>query len=99
MFVAMSRFVVANQMEQEVRQAFLERPHLVDQAPGFIRMEVLNPTDNPAEFHLVTYWQDEQSWRDWYHGHHYKEAHKGIPHGLKLVPRETEIRCFHSFAH
>ena len=43
----MSRFTVANGMEDEVRQAFRDRPHLVDDAPGFVRMEVLSPVDDP----------------------------------------------------
>ena len=55
MFVAHSRFVVANGMEDEVRKAFRERPHLVDSVSGFIRMEVLSPADRPQEFWLMTY--------------------------------------------
>ena len=55
MFVAMSRFAVANGMAEEVRQAFRDRPHLVDGAPGFLRMEVLTPRDDPDEFWLLTW--------------------------------------------
>ena len=95
MFVAHSRFVVANGMEDEVRKAFRERPHLVDSVSGFIRMEVLSPADRPQEFWLMTYWNDEGSWSDWYHGHRYQDSHQGIPKGLKLIPEETEIRHFH----
>ena len=98
MFVAMSKFVVANGMEHEVKQAFVDRPHLVDSAEGFVRMEVMNPEDRPEEFVLVTYWEDKGHWKEWYHGHHYKEAHSGIPKGLKLVPKSTEVTYFQTFA-
>ena len=31
MFMAMSRFVIANGLEEDVRQAFAHRPHLVEE--------------------------------------------------------------------
>jgi len=30
----------------------------------------------------------------WHHSHAYRDSHKGIPKGLKLVRGETEIRYF-----
>ena len=98
MFVVQSRFTIANGMITEVREAFKNRPHLVDTAPGFKRMEVLSPTDKPEEIWLITYWTDEPSFKAWHHGHTYHDAHQGIPKGLKLVPKSTEIRSFELFA-
>jgi heme oxygenase (mycobilin-producing) len=98
MFVAMSRFVVANGMEEDVRQAFKQRPHRVDETPGFVRMDVISPVEASHEFWLITYWTDEQSYRTWHRGHRYKDAHSGIPKGLKLVRGETQIRYFHHIA-
>jgi heme-degrading monooxygenase HmoA len=93
-FMAMSRFVVANGMEDIVRQAFIDRPQLVEQAQGFVRMSVLRPADSPAEFWLLTYWTNEQSYRTWHTSHAYHDSHDGIPKGLKLVPKSTQIRFF-----
>jgi len=93
-FVALSKFIVANGMMEEVKEAFRQRPHLVDSAPGFVRMEVMVPFDNPDELWLVTHWTDEESYRVWHRSHEYHESHKGIPKGLKLVPRSAEIRLF-----
>ncbi len=94
MYVAMSKFVVINNMQKEVQNAFKNRPHLVDNEPGFIRMEVLNPVDQPEAFILMTYWQDEQSWQKWFKSHAYKESHKLMPKGLKLSPSNTEISYY-----
>lgn len=91
MFVALSRFVVRNGMEEDVRSAFQERPHLVDDEPGFIRMEVFRPLDHPEEFWLMTWWEDEGSFDTWHKSHKYKDSHAGIPRGLKLVPGEQRI--------
>lgn len=98
MFVALSTFTIANDMAEQVRAAFRQRPHLVDHAPGFVGMEVMSPLGSPSEIWLLTRWRDEASYRTWHHGHAYHEAHKGIPKGLKLVPRSAEVRLFDVFA-
>lgn len=94
MFVALSKFVVANELTASVIEAFKNRPHLVDSEPGFVRLEVLCPEDEPREIWLLTHWQDEGSFRAWHRGHNYHNAHRGMPKGLKLVPKATELRFF-----
>ena len=91
MFLAISRFAVANAMEEKVREAFILRPHKVDAAQGFIKMEVANPTDNDREFWLLTWWQEEKDFRAWHHSHSYRDSHAGIPKGLKLEPSRTKM--------
>jgi heme-degrading monooxygenase HmoA len=91
-FVALSRFTVGNTMTAEVKQAF--RLHLVDTAPGFRRMDVISPLDAPDEIWLITYWDDAEAFQSWHHSHHYRDAHRGIPKGLKLVPHSAEVRYF-----
>jgi len=93
-YVSISRFRVRNGMEEDVAEAFRQRPHLVDDAPGFVRMEVLSPAEDAAEFWLVTYWTDEESFRTWHRGHTFRESHAYIPKGLKLDPAATELRGF-----
>ncbi|GAB5544712.1 MAG: hypothetical protein SangKO_044720 [Sandaracinaceae bacterium] len=97
-FVAVSVFVVANDKAEDVHGAFLARPHLVDEAPGFVRMEVLRGLDDPKEFWLVTHWRDEASYAAWHHGHTYHASHAGIPRGLKLVRGSAQVRRMRSIA-
>ena len=98
MFVALSRFTIRNDMAEQVRQAFIARPHLVDAASGFLGMHVMSPIENPSEIWLMTRWADEPSYVAWHKSHSYPDSHKGIPKGLKLVPGSVEIRCFDLFA-
>ena len=98
MFVALSRFTIANDMSDSVHAAFRARPHLVEQEPGFLGMQVLSPIESPREIWLITHWADEASYRTWHQGHSYHESHAGIPKGLKLVPKDTEIRFFNLIA-
>ena len=98
MFLSVSRFAVANGLDDAVRDAFRERPHLVDSVPGFIRMEVANPCDDAKEFWLLTWWQDEDSFNTWHRSHAYHASHQGIPKGLKLDPARTAMMRFEVFA-
>jgi heme oxygenase (mycobilin-producing) len=94
MFVALSKFVVANGMTEQVKQAFQNRPHLVENTPGFVRLDVISPVENPDEVWLITYWTDQESYEVWHRSPEHHQSHQGIPKGLKLVPKANEIRFF-----
>ena len=98
MFVALSKFTVANGMAPQIKEAFLNRPHLVDTAPGFLRIDVISPVDNPDEIWLLTYWTDESSYKVWHRSHAYHDSHKGIPKGLRLVPKSAQVSFFEHVA-
>ena len=82
----MSKFVVANGMIAEVKAAFRNRPHLVDGAPGYLRMEVISPLERPEEIWLITFWADEGSFRTWHRSHLYQRAvTSGLTHRNVLL--------------
>ena len=91
MISVISRFTVINGMEAEVRDAFVNRPHLVEDAPGFIRLEVHSSIENPAEFWLLTWWESEELFNQWHKSHRH-ESHQFMPKGLRLDPRGTEVK-------
>jgi len=91
MILAISRFRVANAKSLEVEQAFLDRPRLVDNVPGFLGLEVFTNTADPASFHLLTRWADVESFRRWHSSPAHNTSHQGIPKGLKLDPSQTEL--------
>lgn len=94
MFVALSKFVIANDMTTAVKEAFRNRPHSVESAPGFIRLDVLSPEENPKEIWLITYWATRRDFEEWHKSHLYRESHSGIPKGLKLVPKSANLTFF-----
>ena len=95
-FVALSQFTVQPGMEDEVCKAFMHRPHLVDDLPGFIKMQVLRPTTKPNDFWLLTWWEDQESYESWHHSQDYHDSHQHIPKGLKLVPGSASITLLKS---
>jgi heme-degrading monooxygenase HmoA len=100
-FIALSKFTVDEGCDASgvshiarVKQAFRDRPHLVEDAPGFRKLEVFTPRGNANEIWLLTFWDDEASYATWHKSHLYHESHKGIPKGIRLVPRSTRIEYF-----
>jgi len=94
MVLVLSKFKVANGMTPQVKQAFRERPHQVEAAAGFIRLDVVSPRDQPDEIWLLTYWSDFFSYEQWHKSSAHHESHQGIPRGLKLDPASTQITVF-----
>jgi heme-degrading monooxygenase HmoA len=93
-FVAMSRFAVANGKTAEVKQAFRDRPRLVDGAYGFLKMDVISPEEAPEEIWLLTYWVDRESFLAWHRSPAHKQSHRFMPKGLKLDPKRTKLAFF-----
>jgi heme-degrading monooxygenase HmoA len=89
--LVISQFKVANDMEQEVREAFLARPRLVDDVVGFLGIEVFTDTEDSSAFYLVTRWTDVQSFRAWHGSDAHHQSHRGIPKGLKLAAGYTHV--------
>lgn len=91
MILGMSCFKVANGLEAKVKEAFLDRPHLVDYVPGFLGMETFTEEKDATAFYLLTRWTDAESFRAWHASPAHHESHRGIPKGLKLEPSFTKI--------
>src|SRR5262245_53089813 len=81
-------------MEEAVRQAFADRPRLVEDARGFLGMEVLVDRGDCSRFQLLTRWIDEESFLRWHKGPLHHLSHRGIPKGLKLDAAHTVVRTF-----
>lgn len=97
MITVISKFEVRNGMEEAVKEAYRNRPRLVENAKGFIRLDVLSPVTNPAEIHLITHWDTIEDFEYW-HRNHLKESHQFIPKGLKIIPKSRELTLYEHVA-
>jgi heme-degrading monooxygenase HmoA len=91
MIVALSRFKVANGMEEFVARAFLNRPRLVENAEGFLGLEVFTDRSDATVFYLSTRWTSESAFRQWHSSEAHHASHQGIPKGLKLDAAVTQL--------
>ncbi|WP_440999431.1 antibiotic biosynthesis monooxygenase family protein [Fodinibius sp. SL11] len=92
-FAAIRKFEVRNYIENAVREAFRNGPKLFEDADDFLALNVTFPKDIPAEFWLITNWEDEESFYYW-HDNHRSELHQNIPKGSKLVKRGFSLNYF-----
>ena len=98
MVVVISRFRVANGLRAEIEAAFKQRPHFVDDAPGFRSLEIHSDVCDPNVFYLFTVWENLDSFQRWHKSAAHHESHRGIPKGLKLDPAFTNIQVLHESA-
>ena len=91
MIMVESRFRVANDRVAEVRAAFLQRPHLVDDVIGFLGMDVYIAASDSATFHLLTRWTDREAYERWHRSDAHRASHAFIPRGLKLDATLTRV--------
>ena len=91
MIVAISRFRVANGLEDEVKEAFRQRPRLVDAEPGFLGMETFTDASERTVFYLVTRWTDAAPFHAWHRSDAHHLSHRFIPRGLKLDAEWTKL--------
>ncbi|MDB4908192.1 MAG: antibiotic biosynthesis monooxygenase [Gemmatimonadetes bacterium] len=98
MIMVESRFRVANGMADDVRNAFLHRPGLVDDVTGFLGMEVYVASDDHCVFHLVTRWTDAAAYTAWHRSDAHHNSHAFIPRGLKLEAAFTRLTTLERLA-
>ena len=83
MILALSRFKVANGLEDCVARAFLDRQRLVESAEGFLGLEVFTDSNDASVLYLSARWTTESAFRQWHAIEAHHTSHKGIPKGLK----------------
>lgn len=98
MIEVISRFRVKNDKVQTVREAFRDRPRLVDRMPGFLGMEVFTDTQDPSVFCLVTRWTDVAHYHAWHGSEAHRISQQSIPRGLKLDGDYTEVTILERLA-
>jgi heme-degrading monooxygenase HmoA len=88
MIVVSNRIQVAAGHEAAFEKRFEGRAGLVENHPGFIRLEILRPTSvkmhgttmGGSDYYVVlTYWEDEQAFLNWTESDDFRLAHANRP--------------------
>jgi heme oxygenase (mycobilin-producing) len=78
MIVVSNRLQVAPGREKDFEERFEGRAGLVENMPGFIRLEILRPIKSDY-YTVLTHWEDEASFRAWTESSEFQEAHRNRP--------------------
>ena len=77
MFVMMNRMTVPQEKREVFEQMFLSRAKAVDRRPGFLKAEILRPTEG-NEYVVMTHWESESAFNGWVGSEEYREGHKRV---------------------
>jgi len=93
----MSRLRVVPERADELVAAFRSRAHLVDDADGFIDLEVWRSDRDPAELIMVNRWRDRESFRAYMRSREHAVSHGRIPADLDAAIQLERLEHLHTY--
>ncbi len=76
MFVAINYITCKPHYKSRFEHLFATRAKAIDRMPGFIRMQVLRPTQDGQDYLIMSNWRDEESFRAWTKSGEFLEGHQ-----------------------
>ncbi len=96
-YVSMSRLRVAPERVDELLSAFGQRARLVDDAPGFVDLEVWRSDRDPGEVIMVSRWRDREAFRDYMRSPEHAASHARIPAELDAAVTLERLEHLHTY--
>jgi len=97
MYVSLSRLRVASERVEELVAAFRGRAHLVDDADGFVDLEVWRSDREPGEVIMVSRWRDRECFRAYMRSPAHAVSHGRIPPELKTAIELERLEHLHTY--
>jgi heme-degrading monooxygenase HmoA len=85
MYVSLSRLRVSPERVDELVAAFRDRAHLVDDADGFVDLEVWRSDRDPGEVIMVSRWRDRDCFRRYMRSTEHAISHRRIRPDLQAA--------------
>lgn len=90
-FIVVSDVVVSPEGSEALEAAFRARLGEVEQVAGFQRLEVWRDARVAGSYQMVSWWDDEQSWRAYMTSPAHDRSHARIPRD-PVAPRGRGVR-------
>jgi heme-degrading monooxygenase HmoA len=97
MYVSMSRLRIPAERAVELVAAFNRRLRKVDEAAGFVDLQVWQSDRDPGEVVMVSRWSDRESFKAYMRSAEHRESHDRIPDDLKSVIRLERLEHLHTY--
>jgi heme-degrading monooxygenase HmoA len=75
MIVVMNHIGVKDEYRKAFEDTFVNRAHLVEHMPGFIKNEVLRPIKG-EKYIVLTYWESIENFDRWTESEEFRKAHR-----------------------
>ena len=93
----MSHLRVEEQRAAELVEAFRGRIGLVDEADGFVDLEVWQSDRDPAELIMVSRWRDREAFKRYMKSAEHQRSHERIDPSLQEAISLTRLGHLHTY--
>ena len=93
----MSRLRIPPDEAPALVEAFRGRIHLVDDADGFVDLQVWQSDRDAGEILMVSRWRDRHAFRDYMRSAEHQVSHDRIPKALKELIRLERLEHLHTY--
>ncbi len=97
MYVSLSRLRVGPGRVEELVEAFRDRAHLVDDAEGFVDLEVWRSDREPGEVIMVSRWRDRECFRSYMRSEEHAVSHGRIHPELAAAIQLERLEHLHTY--
>ena len=97
MYVSMSRLRVEAERAQELVTAFRARVRLVDDADGFVDLQVWQSDRDPGELIMVSRWRDRAAFTAYMRSAEHKVSHGRIDPELAAAIKLERLEHLHTY--
>jgi heme-degrading monooxygenase HmoA len=93
----MSRLRIPEADAPALLEAFRGRAHLVDEADGFVDLQVWQSDRDPGEVLMVSRWRDRDAFKAYMRSGAHQVSHDRIPPALKDVIKLERLEHLHTY--
>ncbi len=97
MYVSISRLRVPAHASEELIAAFNRRAHLVDDAAGFVDLQVWRSDRDPGEILMVSRWQDRDAFKAYMRSPEHRVSHERIDPELQGLIKLEALEHLHTY--
>jgi heme-degrading monooxygenase HmoA len=97
MYVSMSRLRVSVERAPSLVSAFRRRVHLVDDADGFVDLQVWQSDRDPGELIMVSRWRDRAAFTAYMRSEDHKVSHDRIDPELQAAIKLERLEHLHTY--
>ena len=97
MYVSMSRLRIPADRAPELVSAFRRRVGLVDQADGFVDLQVWQSDRDPGELIMVSRWRDRSAFKAYMRSDAHRLSHDRIDPGLDEAIQLERLEHLHTY--
>lgn len=97
MYVSVSRLRVDVGAADRLVAAFRRRAHLVDDADGFVDLQVWQSDRDPSEILMISRWRDRDAFKAYMRSAAHRQSHDRIDPDLKAVIKLERLEHLHTY--